>query len=128
MQFMLADMAGETGGIPWAKWTHPVSKLVPDRDKLAWMNVVKFRTPGKARKDDPVTQEAARHGVTVHLHRELEILNPKAVITIGNEARSAVDMLRLPPTMIRDHLKLQGASTEEVFKLRQKLVKAGADI
>ena len=128
MRFMLADMAGANGGSPWAKWTHPVSKLVPDQERLAWMNVVKVRTPGKTRKDDPPTIDAARHGVSGHLQREFDILKPRGVVTIGNEARSALAELRLPTTTVLGHLKLQGASTEEARVLRLQFLNAGVDI
>src|SRR5215213_6454501 len=69
MRFMLADMAGDLGDRPWAKWKHPISKLIPDRERLAWMNVVKFRTPGVTRKDAPVTPSDLKHGVQ-HLEHE----------------------------------------------------------
>jgi hypothetical protein len=128
MGFMFADMAGENGGPPWARWTHPVSKLVTDREQLAWMNVVKFRTPGTSRKDAPVTGDAVRHGVAAHLQQELEILQPRAVVTVGNEAHSALTMLRLPPTTIVARLKLQGASLKEVQEVRKQLRDAGANV
>jgi hypothetical protein len=129
MRFFLADMAGEKGGPPWAKWTHPVRKLIPDRERLAWMNIVKFRTPasGTGRKDAPVTSDDMQHG-TKHVQRELEVLKPKAVITIGSEARNALVMLELSPTVIKRHLKLQGASTNEVEQLRRELLNVEADI
>jgi hypothetical protein len=128
MRYMFADMAGENGGPPWAKWTHPVRKLVSDRERFAWMNVVKFRTPGTTRKDDPVTYEATQHGVTAHLQQELDVLQPKAVVAFGNDAGSALRSLRLPATLIVHRLKLQGASAEEVRIVRRQLLMAGADI
>lgn len=127
MRFMLADMVGDLGDRPWAKWTHPISKLIPDRERLAWMNVVKFRTPGVTRKDDPVTQSDLNHGVQ-HLERELRILDPIGIVTIGAKARSAMEMLRLPPEIVLGHLKLQGSSNVEVMDLRRRLLDAGADI
>jgi hypothetical protein len=128
MRFMFRDMGGQNGGPPWAKWTHPVSKLIPDRRRLAWMNVVKFRTPGQSRKDGPVTPEAVEHGIARHLQRELTVLQPKAVVSLGTEARKALSMIQLPPAMMTCHLKLQGASDREVRTLRQLLIQAGADV
>jgi uracil-DNA glycosylase len=134
MRFIFADMAGEDPcgrpvERPWAKWKHPISKLVSDREKLAWMNVVKFRTPGKKRKDDPVTRSAARHGLTEHLQHELKILKPRGIVTIGKEACSSLRMLRLPSeTVLVGHLKLQGASTVEAKELNRRLLDAGVDV
>lgn len=118
---MLADMAGENGGPAWAKWTHPVCKLVPDRRRLAWINVVKYRIAGTGKKDGPVTREAVEHGIHHHLPGEISALRPAAVITIGNEARAAISSLTLAPGIKRGHLKLQGASNEEVTRLRSEL-------
>jgi hypothetical protein len=126
---MLADMAGEArDGPPWAKWKHPVSKLIPDRERLAWINVVKFRTPGTNRKDDPVATSATMHSITTHLQRELEVLQPKALISLGKVAGAASKALRLPPEIELHCLKLQGTSTEEVLELRKRLLDAGAYI
>lgn len=126
VDFMLADMAGTEENAPWAKWTHPVSKLIVNPQRLAWLNVVKFRTPGESRKDDPVTSEAVLHSVSEHLPRELRALNPRAVISIGVHARTALDLLNLPPRMSRGHLKLQGSSNEEVANLRSLFLTAGS--
>lgn len=119
---MLADMAGENGGPAWAKWTHPVSKLVPDRKRLAWINVVKYRIAGTGKKDGAVTREAVEHSIAHHLPDEIDVLRPAAIVTIGNEARSAISDLKLSPVIKTRHLKLQGASNEEVARLRSELV------
>jgi hypothetical protein len=129
MRFMLADMAGENGGKPWPKWVHPVSKLISDRTRLAWMNVVKFRTPGTTRKDDPLPDGAAQHGAEVHLQNEIiEILRPKAVIAFGADAANSVQVLQLPDSILVHRLKLQGASDQEIQKVRQLLLGSGVDI
>lgn len=135
MQLIFADMVGkDLDGWPvgrrWAKWAHPVSKLISDREKLAWINVVKCRTPGEKRKDDPITRRVADHGATEHVQHELKILKPRAIIAIGKEAFSSLKMLqRLPPeTALVDSLKLQGASNTKVEELRRKLLDAGVDV
>jgi hypothetical protein len=123
-------MAGDAGGRRWSKWAHPVSKLIPDRERLAWLNVGKFRTPGKTRKDDPITLDAVEHGATVHLQHELDVLKPLGIVTIGTDAGLALSTLTLAPGTIRGHLKLQGASNKDVavLRIRKMLLDAGADI
>lgn len=115
------DVVGDGfGKRAWRKWTHPVSKVVDDPRAVAWMNVVKFRTPGQARKDDSVEAQAVRHGLENHLGPELQILRPLVLVTVGNEANAAVD--RLPPTWShRYHLKLQGASDAEAADIRNNI-------
>ncbi len=127
---MFADMAGDTGGPPWAKWSYPISRLAPDRDKLAWMNVVKFRTPGVTEadgKDAPVPRDAVDHGIHVHLPVELRVLKPAAIVAIGAEARSA--LARLRPTVLVGYLPQRPLpSRQTVDALRQRLINAGVDI
>jgi len=106
MDFMFADMGGEVdapglvtpgvrSGVRWRKWAHPVSKLIQDRTKLAWLNVVKVRTPGTHRKDAKVPMDLVSHGLG-HLKSEIQILKPRAIVTLGDEARDAIASPSMP--------------------------------
>lgn len=72
MRLAFDDMTGADGVQPWPKWTHPVGKLfdkpnraaeelraLPHCSRLAWMNVVKFRTD----KNGAVPSRAVHHSV-----------------------------------------------------------------
>jgi hypothetical protein len=120
---VLGDQAA--GKRPWRKWTHPVSKVVDGYlrpEQLAWLNVVRFRSPGVgdgSRKDAIVDDAAIAHGIRHHLRHELELLQPAAVVSIGSVARDAVAVI--PGKWRRFSLKLQGASDLEAYAIRDRL-------
>lgn len=123
----IRDVIGDpaAGKRPWRKWTHPVSKVVDGYlrpEQLAWLNVVRFRSPaaaGAGRKDAGVSDAAIAHGINHHLRPELGLLQPAAVVSIGSVARDAVAMI--PGGWRRLFLKLQGASDVEVSTIRDQL-------
>jgi hypothetical protein len=123
----IRDVVGDpaAGKRPWRKWTHPVSKVVDGYlgpEQLAWLNVVRVRTPATAstgRKDASVSEPAIAHGIRQHLRPELELLQPAAVVSIGSVARDAVEVI--PGNWRRFSLKLQGASDKEAYAIRDQL-------
>jgi hypothetical protein len=123
----IRDVVGDpvTGKRAWRKWTHPVSKVVDGHhrpEQLAWLNVVRFRSPataGAARKDAGVGDTAIAHGILHHLRPELELLQPAAVVSIGSVARQAV--AAIPGGWKRFALKLQGASDAEATAIGERL-------
>ena len=116
--FMLADATG-LNGEAWRLWTHPISKLIKNPDQLAWLNVVRFRTPGESRKNNPVLAGAVRHSIDVHLPHELQILKPKTIVAIGAKARKALERLNVPKDIV-EYLE-QRCKNEDVANLRKKL-------
>ncbi len=127
VQESIRDVVGDpaAGKRPWRKWTHPVSKVVDGYlhpEQLAWLNVVRHRTPVSGstdRKDAPVSDAAIAHGIGSHLRPELELLQPAAVVSIGSVARDAVE--GIPGSWRRFSLKLQGASDKEAHAIRDQL-------
>lgn len=123
----IRDVVGDraAGKRPWRVWTHPVSKVVDGYlhpEQLAWLNVVRFRTPaaaGAGRKDAPVSDAAIAHGIRHHLRPDLELLQPAAVVSIGSVARDAVE--GIPGSWKQFSLKLQGASDNEAYHVRDRL-------
>ena len=82
----------------WGRWTHPVSKSVADcliPKQFAWMNVVKYRTPGDSPgvRDRAPSDDEQEHGLE-HLREELELLKPGLIVTVGAQPRAAVSQLR----------------------------------
>jgi len=137
MQLAFDDMTGGNGVPSWPKWTHPIGKLFdqPNRaaeelraaqhcSRLAWMNVVKFRTA----ENSAVPPRAVHHSINMHLRHELEVLRPKALVSIGSAARKALNELSLSKNLVRGHLKLQGASNAEVKTLQMLLHESGVDL
>jgi hypothetical protein len=116
--FMLADAIG-LNGEAWGLWKHPVSKLVKNPDQLAWLNVVKFRTPRESRKNNSVPADAIKHSIDVHLPHELQILKPKNIVAIGVVARKALERLNVPKDIV-EHLE-QRCKNEDIANLRKKL-------
>jgi hypothetical protein len=121
MSSVFEDMTGSGKNPPWPKWVHPIGKIVQDPSRIAWMNVAKYRTC----KNGYPRKEAFRHGIEEHLGSELKLLRPKVVVSVGNGARIALELLGL--SMESDHLKLQGASNAEVRDLRKRLLDKGMD-
>jgi hypothetical protein len=122
----IRDVVGDpaAGKRPWRKWTHPVSKVVDGYlhpEQLAWLNVVRFRSPaaGAGRKDTMVSDAAIAHGIRHHLRPERELLQPAAVLSIGSVARDAVEVI--PGSWKRFFLKLQGARDDEAYAIRDRL-------
>ena len=115
---MHAQMQGIDGRGPqqWGRWRHPVSKCVPDclaPSQFAWMNVVKYRTPGRSERDRMPDRDEQSHGLG-HLQDELDLLKPRRIVTVGAVARDAVSQLDgdwLPPIFVG-----QRASSGEAFK------------
>jgi hypothetical protein len=139
MQSAFDDMTGARANDvkPWPKWTHPIGKLFDKVDRaaeelraprhcsnLAWMNVVKFRTE----KNRAAPQRAVQHSIDMHLRRELKLLRPKAIVSVGSAARTALESMRLPGNPIRCHLKLQGTSNVQIKAVQTRLREGGADI
>jgi hypothetical protein len=123
----IRDVVGDraAGKRAWRKWTHPVRKVVDGYlrpEQLAWLNVVRFRSPAAGdgdRKDARVSDMAIAHGIRYHLRPELESLQPAAVVSIGSVARDAVAVI--PGRWKRFSLKLQGASDSEAYAIRDRL-------
>ena len=121
----------------WPKWTHPVGKLfdqpshaaedlhsIPGCSRLAWMNVVKFRT----KRNGAVQQKAVQHSIDSHFRREMEVLRPRAVVSVGRAAERALDAVYLPGEPIRGHLNLRCPSNVEVKALQMLLHRGGVYI
>ncbi len=97
LAFMSDAIGANSCRKPWPKWTHPVKKIVDDPQQIAWLNVVKFRTidvVGGSEKNAPLSDTQVHHGVSDHLTREIETLNPAIIVTIGGDAYSAVSGIK----------------------------------
>ena len=126
---MHAQMQGldGRGSQKWGRWTHPVRKCVAgclEPRHFAWMNVVRYRTPSdspKERDRAPGCDEQS-HGLR-HLHQELDLLKPRLIVTVGAQARDAVDQLHgdwLPPIYVG-----QRARTNEAANVANRIRREG---
>ena len=113
---------GPSGTERWGQWVHPVSKCIAGcltPEDVVWANVSKHRTPGGTVKDRPTTLAEQVHGLRHHLRAELDVLRPRVVIAVGAPALVAMQLLSGNWTLMK--IKQRGATTEEAFKIRDRL-------
>ena len=116
-------MQGKDGaGNPWTEWSRRVSKSVEgcvDPERIAWVNIVKYRTPGNRR---PGTHEF-RHG-REHLRVELEALRPSMIVSVGGPAREALRKLGVEAD---EHIAQRGSGSgaRTAYAIRDRLKAAG---
>lgn len=117
---------GPGGRERWRQWAHPISKCIDGcsspRD-IAWVNVVKHRTPGADVKDRATSRSEEQHGIAAHLTAELQILAPRVVLAVGSPALAAVQTLRGSWKLLT--IKQRLASNDDTLRVRQQIRSAG---
>jgi hypothetical protein len=94
MTHIMNDVLGIGQLRPWKQWTRIVQYLTNGKaNDIAWLNTVPFPTLN----DKLPTSADVKHSVKNHLNEILTVLQPRAVVTVGSMADSALFYLNQMP-------------------------------